>query len=173
MISWHRRISRKTGGTRLHQPPGRTFQKVSFASQSLFLSQIAHLRRIVTVKPLLPTGVIVMAIAGVSAYAITALIAEANLRMGTIARNPVEAIEKGLTAIKNDRRMLDGALVLVSSWQPDSHEERAEPSPDHAPASVDWPVTLLRDEDEDPAKGAFAAHTAAPRVSAGNPESQR
>ncbi|HEY1123373.1 MAG TPA: hypothetical protein VGE67_17290 [Haloferula sp.] len=123
-------------------------------------------------KPLLSAGVIVMAVAGISAYAVTAIIAEANLRMGTVARNPVEAIEKGLTAIKNDRRMLDGALVLASSWQSDSEDEPAEPSTDEASVPVSWPVALLRDEDEDPAKGAFVAHTAAPHAPIGNPESQ-
>lgn len=113
-----------------------------------------------------------MAVAGVSAYAITAVIAEANLRMGTVTRNPVEAIEKSLTAIKNDRRMLDGALVLASSWQADSEDEPAAPSPDEAPDAVSWPVALLRDDEEDPAKGAFVAHTAAPSPTIGNPESQ-
>ncbi|RYD46581.1 MAG: hypothetical protein EOP83_29410 [Verrucomicrobiaceae bacterium] len=58
-------------------------------------------------KPLLSTGVIVMAVVGVAAYAITAVIAEANLRMGTVTKNPVEAIQKTLATLKTDRRMLD------------------------------------------------------------------
>lgn len=48
-----------------------------------------------------------MTIAGVSAYAITALIAEANLRTGTVSRTPMEAIEKSLATLRTDRRLRD------------------------------------------------------------------
>jgi len=115
-----------------------------------------------------------MAIAGVSAYAITAVIAEANLRMGMVAKNPVEAIEKTLTTLKTDRRMLDRALVLASSWQADSGEP-VQHSPDQTSGSVAWPVALLRADGEDPAKAAVLAHKAASALlePRGNPESQR
>ena len=49
-----------------------------------------------------------MTIAGVSAYAITALIAEANLRTGTVSRTPLEAIEKSVATLRTDRRLRDG-----------------------------------------------------------------
>jgi hypothetical protein len=112
------------------------------------------------VKPLLSAGVLAMAVAGVAAYAVTAVVAEANLRMGTVTRNPVEAIQKTLATLKTDRRMLDKALVLASSWQADS-DEPAQYSPDQTSAPVAWPVALLRADDEDPAKAAVLAHKAA------------
>lgn len=111
-----------------------------------------------------------MAVAGVSAYAITAVLSEANLRMGTVAKNPVEAIQKGLTALKTDHRMLDGALILASSWQSDRENELTALSPNETSDSVSWPVALLGDDDEDPAKGAFVAHTATFRIPIENPD---
>ena len=45
--------------------------------------------------------------AGLSAYAITAVTAEANLRTGTAAKTPMEAIGKSVSVIRTDRRFHD------------------------------------------------------------------
>jgi hypothetical protein len=104
----------------------------NFASQSFFLSQIDCLRRITSVKSPLSASVVVMAIAGVSAYAITVLLAEANLRTGTMTKTPGEAIGKSLTMIRTDHRFLDEItkrLGVARFWKPGDDqvvEQRSE-----------------------------------------------
>ena len=58
-------------------------------------------------KSLLPAGLLLLSVAGISAYAITAFTAEANLRTGTAAKTPVEAIEKSVSFIRTHPRLLE------------------------------------------------------------------
>jgi hypothetical protein len=55
----------------------------------------------------IPAGVLLLSVAGLSAYAIAAVTAEANFRIGTAAKTPREAIEKSLLIIRSDRHLLD------------------------------------------------------------------
>jgi hypothetical protein len=59
------------------------------------------------VKSLLPAGLLLLSVAGISAYAITAFTAEANLRTGTAAKTPVEAIEKSVSLVRSNPRWLE------------------------------------------------------------------
>jgi len=77
-------------------------------------------------KSLLPAGVLLMSVAGVFAYALTAFTAEANLRTGTASKTPLEAIEKSVAMIRNDRRLPDEIgrrLDFTVPWKPG--EDRA------------------------------------------------
>jgi hypothetical protein len=83
------------------------------------------------VKSSLPAGVLLLSIAGISAYAITALMAEANLRTGTATKTPMEAIEKSLSVIRTGRHSLDD---ITKRWAPGSSklddDQVAEQSPE-------------------------------------------
>ncbi|MCW1925913.1 hypothetical protein OKA05_25365 [Luteolibacter arcticus] len=73
-------------------------------------------------KSLLPAGVLLLSVAGIVAYAITAVTAEANLRTGTAAKTPMEAIKKSVSMIRTDRRLRDELgkrLVPASPWKLD------------------------------------------------------
>ncbi|MEK7949145.1 hypothetical protein [Luteolibacter soli] len=91
-------------------------------------------------KQPLPAGVLVMAIVGISAYAITALIAEANMWTGTIARTPMEAIWKSIALIKTERRVPDDitrGLALAGSQKPDEDRSPVEVPVLHRPADAE------------------------------------
>jgi hypothetical protein len=77
-------------------------------------------------KSLFPAGVLLLAVAGVVAYALTAFTAEANLRSGTACKTPMEAIEKSVSMIRTDRRLPDEIgrrLDFTGPWRPG--EDRA------------------------------------------------
>ncbi|MEK7949147.1 hypothetical protein [Luteolibacter soli] len=63
-------------------------------------------------KSPLSTGVVLMAVAGVSAYAVAALMSEANLRTGTVTRSPFEAIAKSVATLRTDRHLHDAHEVF-------------------------------------------------------------
>jgi len=72
-------------------------------------------------KSLLPAGVLLLSVAGLLAYAIMALVAEANLRTGTVAGTPMEAVEKSVSMIRTNQRSPDEIgrrLDLTGPWQP-------------------------------------------------------
>jgi hypothetical protein len=71
------------------------------------------------VKPPFSAGVLLLVVAGVFAYAITAIMAEANFGTGAAARTPMEAIGKSLSMIRTNRRLpndIGKRLDPVSSW---------------------------------------------------------
>ena len=68
-------------------------------------------------KSLLPAGVVLLSVVGISAYAIAAITAETNMRTGTAAKSPIEAIKNSLSIVRTDRRLHDeitGRLLRTS-----------------------------------------------------------
>ena len=81
-------------------------------------------------KSLLPAGILLLSVAGAFAYAITAITAEANLWTGTAAKTPVEAIEKTVSMIRTDRRLLNEIgkrLGPASPWKLDDNQVAGRP----------------------------------------------
>jgi len=91
--------------------------------------------------------------------------AEANLRIGYVAKTPVEAIEANLSILKTDRRLLDeiaARLVLAITWKLDA-DQTAKRLAEKLSISVhqQGATATIQGIDDDPAMAAILANTAA------------